>query len=984
MPPLCSKNFRALLLLGACLGATWPSVPAWAANHPERRWRIHDSEHFRLHFFPEIQGTAERVLSAAEEVYARLRYDFGAPEGARIPIILDPDAFFNGEAEPFKDRITLDPALTSSSIVGTRRFVAHELAHVMTFRSLSTGHVLSKLNGLSTIPTWFLEGVAQYEAEYWYPSLDRMLRLSTLEDKLLTASERQHFRTLGVHSAAAGYTEGYSLCRFIFETYGHRSLSRLMKRLRSGKGNFESAIKATFGKSLQQLEAEWRTGLNRGYQKQVSPKHDQVPGAQTVIASREGEIHIQPKMRADGRQLAFLTSRHQGRFLYLRGQVFGFLSLALANSRGEQVNILPVAQGTISAFAWSPKGDRLAFLQGVRDASNTPIFSLFSYEIASGRLERLSQDENVVALSWRPGSSEIAFVSVNDGNNTLKLVNRYTRKTRTVYQVPDLVQWRDIQFNPDGSSLALVAFKPGENGRLLHFDLSQGLTRVLGEQRQKGSDSHPCWTPDGRNVIYSSEKSGFSQLYSLELSTGKETALTNTFRGAETPSITPDGKFVYYTTYLAQGSRIEKLAIGQASDAEKRHPSVQPENGFSLPHGNAKGGELWDASKPVIPAENVSFFQVGAQSPQLPWRRRAPFERQPPPPWPPIDEAHAKPYQPAMSNDLLIPQMTVDERGQQIGVAGTYSDILQHHELGLDVRWGLWSQRFSYNASYTNKMNTFSWNASLFDVPQLAIAPEVRSESRPLFEHLYLQRRRGLRFDIETPLGAGRHLLTSAQWSTLGTLLAPLSGSNTLQEGSLNTVGAVYREQRVRPDVDQDINPGDGYRLAIAGTVADRRLGSAYDFSQLNVVGERYYPIIRDWRHHLTWRWGLGMQTGDSPVPFLLGGPNASAQLFALRGYAVGSFSGNRLASTGLEYVFPVFKHLDRTLGPLYLDRCYMSTFLDTGGAWQDTLSPRVGSSMGGEIRLRGTVMGRQNLTVRLGFAQALGGDNGSGFYLTF
>jgi outer membrane protein assembly factor BamA len=98
----------------------------------------------------------------------------------------------------------------------------------------------------------------------------------------------------------------------------------------------------------------------------------------------------------------------------------------------------------------------------------------------------------------------------------------------------------------------------------------------------------------------------------------------------------------------------------------------------------------------------------------------------------------------------------------------------------------------------------------------------------------------------------------------------------------------------------------------------------------------------------------------------------------------VGSFRGNRLASTGVEYVMPVFNHLDRTLGPLYLDGVYFSVFSDLGHAWNAGESSMPAASAGGEVRLRGTLMGRQPLTLRLGVARGFGADDAPGLYLTF
>jgi outer membrane protein assembly factor BamA len=261
----------------------------------------------------------------------------------------------------------------------------------------------------------------------------------------------------------------------------------------------------------------------------------------------------------------------------------------------------------------------------------------------------------------------------------------------------------------------------------------------------------------------------------------------------------------------------------------------------------------------------------------------------------------------------------------------------------------------------------------------------VGSLSTNVVDSLYFQRQRGVALGTITPLGGGRSLFAGANMSDLSTLSDPKTGNHgQLHEGQLNTLRLGLREQNVRSTVDMDINPSDGYVLNADWQMSDHNFGSSYNFSQFLLQGERYFQIIPDLRHNLTWRWNLGMINGDAPQPFLLGGANASNPIFALRGYAVGAMNGNRLASTGVEYTLPVFEHIDKMFGPLYLDRLYVSAFTDVGSAWNNGAANNPFASAGAEVRLKTSIMGRQVLTLHLGLAQKLGSSDWPGFYLTF
>ncbi|MEB3329840.1 MAG: BamA/TamA family outer membrane protein [Candidatus Sericytochromatia bacterium] len=948
-----------------------------AANHPERRWHVQESRHFRVHCYPEVAGTAQRVLEAAEEAYPRLLRVFGAQPGPPIPIILDQDALFNGEAEPLKDRITLDPALATSSVVGTRRFVAHELAHVMTFRALQGEHVLTRLNHLGGLPTWLLEGVAQLAAEPWTPSLDRMLRLSCLENQLLTPGERAHFRQLGVHAGAAGYNEGFALCRALFGDPDQGRLATLFRHLRTGQRTFAQAVQLTCGAPLEVLEARWRTQLRAHYASQTRGLDAQPPGARRLAASAGGEVHLRPRLSPDGHRLAFLTSRRQDSFLYLRGRVQGLLTLAVAAADGSNVQLMPAGQGGVTLFDWSPDSQELAYTRLGRDADGNPTFDLHALALATGASTRLTTGAYVVGLAWRPGTSQLALVTQRDGVNQLVLLDRTSRALRHVRTLPAGWQWRDLAFSPDGRRLVAVAFQPGNGGQLICLDWEQGRQSALTPPPTHGGDSAPWWTPDGRRVVFTSDRDGMANLHELDVATGRQRRLTRTWRGAETPNVSGDGRRLLFTTYRARGAELLELPL-VAPPAEAHTAPLQ----LARPLGLRPD---WPEADRLAAGPPVAMALSGQRVlPTGPGGGRAgapgPTAGSPAPGW-----AQARPYRSELTQDLLLPQFTADERGQQVGVAATFSDVLRQQELGLDVRWGVLSQRFAYSAAYVNRMARATWQGRVFDAPQLGLSPDVGVEGRTLIESLYLQRLRGASVGLQLPLGGGRSLVGQAQAAHLGTLTPPVSAPrNALREGALNTLSGVLSERQVRPTLDQDLNPSDGYRLALGWTWSGPALGSDFAFHQWLLQGERYFPIVPAWRHNLTWRWSMGLMDGAPPQPFLLGGPNSSSLIFPLRGHAVGALSGHRLASTGLEYTLPLATHLDRTLGPLYLDRLYLSTFVEMGTAWGGSTPPAPLASAGLELRLRATIGGRQLISPRLGVAHRLGGTGAPGVYLTF
>ncbi|MNS29957.1 translocation protein TolB [compost metagenome] len=999
--PLITR-LPAIATLGV-VGTVLVAPTALAANHPERKWLVRQTAHFSLHYYPGLDKTAERFLRAAEEAYPKLAADFGVKMSTteKIPIIITHDSLFNGEAEPVKDRITLDPVLANSSVVGTQRFLAHELAHVMTFRAVNKGNKMAQLSSLGGMPTWFLEGIAQYTSEYWYPSTDRMLRLHTLENTLLTHTERANFRMLGAYAGAAGYNEGFALCRYMFGTYGRDKLPVLMASLKEGKRSFEQAVEATFGQNMAAIEAAWKQSLRETYAKQIQGLQEQVPGSTKLVDTYQGEVNVLPKLSPDGKQLAYLTSRYQDSFLYLRGNVMGFLSLYVSDADGKNPRMVPIGKGAVHTYDWSGDGKKLVYSRLVGDKAGNPTFDLFVYDTVTKANTRLTTGEGTNNMAWRPTKNQVAFVSVEDGQNTVKLIDVASKTIKVVLQGDRDVQFRQPAWSPDGTKLVAVTHKPGQQGHLVVIDPDTGNASELTKPQDRVADAYPTYGPDGKSVFFTSDRGGMTNLYTVNTATKAVQKLTNTYRGAEMPSLTPDGKAVYFTSYRSKGSMIYRMPIGQgtpvsaASPAVSATPAKAPKpQGLTLNQSVSAVADTrlthvatsLKVTSPIATESEKGAEKVTAASPVampdqvLPGLEKAvqdlPAE---------LDLPEAVPYKPTMTNDMMVPQMTSDERGQQLGLAGVYSDILNKHMMAFDVRYGLMSQRFSYMFQYMNRMWDSTWMATLYDSPQLGISPDVGTNGQPILNSLYFQRQRGVMLGVNTPLGSGRSLTTMANLGTLSTLMAPRSGDfGQLRTGQHNTVSVGYQEQHISPTVDMDINPSDGYRLGGQILFSDAALGSNFNYTQYLLAGERYFSINPDWRHNLTWRFNLGMQNGDAAMPFMLGGATGTNPVFSLRGYAVGAFTGNRIATTGLEYTAPIFTHIDKMVGPLYLDRLYVSGFVDAGSAWYQGASANPFASTGAELRLRTSVMGRQLLTFRIGLAQKLGSAEAPGFYLAF
>lgn len=103
--------------------------------------------------------------------------------------------------------------------------------------------------------------------------------------------------------------------------------------------------------------------------------------------------------------------------------------------------------------------------------------------------------------------------------------------------------------SPDGKSLLLIAQKPDQAPNLYLMNLADlSIRPPLTALRWGVTD--PAWSPDGLSVAFAGmdENGTFSEVYTLELKSGKMRRLTSNSFADKQPVFAPDGKRLFYTT----------------------------------------------------------------------------------------------------------------------------------------------------------------------------------------------------------------------------------------------------------------------------------------------------------------------------------------------------------------------------------------------------------------------------------------------------
>jgi len=236
----------------------------------------------------------------------------------------------------------------------------------------------------------------------------------------------------------------------------------------------------------------------------------------------------------DGRQIVLV------RLLGERSQ------LVLISADGGTEKVLAERNGNLTGVAWSPDGKRLVVQEGARvntiasrvlstvDVASGTFRDLFRYPPGSLSSVARWDGDDAVLFAWSPsqaGRGEVVLMRLAIGSSTpLPVFSFGSLPGRIEVAGPGA-----LVFDAGGARQNL--FETGE-GPTLGRALTGGPTR----------DRQPAFSPDGRRVVFTSDRSGSLDLWSLELATGAVRRLTFDAADDWDPHWSPDGKFLLWSS----------------------------------------------------------------------------------------------------------------------------------------------------------------------------------------------------------------------------------------------------------------------------------------------------------------------------------------------------------------------------------------------------------------------------------------------------
>ncbi|HEX6594766.1 MAG TPA: S9 family peptidase [Bacillota bacterium] len=173
----------------------------------------------------------------------------------------------------------------------------------------------------------------------------------------------------------------------------------------------------------------------------------------------------------------------------------------------------------------------------------------------------------------------------------------------------------DPQFSPSGDGYGYVSTTIHEEeyrSQLYYQRLGEHTVKQWTFDQHK--NSHPRFSPDGKKVVFQSNRSGVSQLWLMSLTGGEAKQLTFLKDGAYDPEWSQDGKYIIFTAPLEKDDRLheQKEQTEEERKKEQEETKKQPLVVNRLNYKADVSGFLDQKKNQIIlyDLENDSFQQL--------------------------------------------------------------------------------------------------------------------------------------------------------------------------------------------------------------------------------------------------------------------------------------------------------------------------------------------------------------------------------------
>lgn len=988
------KIIFVLLMIAVAGGTALSQNSVFGKNKVQYKkfdWSFIQTNHFDVYYsqggYELAEYTAEALESSYNDIKKLVKYEINN----RVSVIVYNshndwqqtnvineylEEGIQGVTELFKNRIVL-PFEGDYGLL--RHVIHHELTHAVINDMFYGGSIQSLISSRMPVqlPLWLNEGLAEYASVGWNVNADMFMRDATVQNYL------PPIEYLG---GIFAYQGGNSLWNYIAMKYGEQKIGEILNRIK-GTRSVEQGFKSTIGLSLKELSDRWQKEQKVMYWPDIAKREEPADFARRLTDHTKDEnfYNTSPFISPQGDKIAFISDRNDYFDVFLMSAIDGTILEKLVS--GQRTNNFEELHLITPGISWSPDGRKIALAVKAGEAD-----ALVLIDVDSGDQQQYEFPlDGIFSVNWSPKGDKIAFVGVKAPQSDIYVYDLQAKQLTNLTN--DLFSDFDPSFSPDEKTIYFSSDRQNfvnpsvlpAGFKMYEFNVKQRDiyslntdTRVIHRLTnfENGDETSPLASPDGKKLLYISNRSGINNIYQRDLVTNSDHPITNSLSGIHQMSVSSDGSKLVFSSLQKAGFDIflmrspfeRKLSVSELEPTEfiKRKlelprtekpreivasttssDTVAVRDNIIVLADTTAGNSRYSAAAKVD-LKNFIFTQEAmrdtiATSPTTP-HFEVTNNRD--------SEGNyvSHKYKLNFTPDLVYGNAAYSTF---YGVQGTtlmaFSDMLGDHQIIFQTNLLLDLKNSDYALAYYYLPGRIDWGFQGFHSARFLLMND-----RFGYSSLFRFRMWALGLSAMYPIDRFNRLDLSAMWLNLSRDNLDNAADPPQRRSFILPVLSYVKDNSIWQGGWFAPNNGSRFNLTTYGST--KFSDESLELLTVTADYRDYNRISRDFL--FVYRLAAGISNGKDRQHFFVGGtegwinrrfdggsiPIVNVEDYAfltpvlpLRGYNYNAHSGTRFALANLEFRFPLVRYFILGALPVGFQNILGAAFLDVGSAWSDT-----------------------------------------------
>ncbi len=315
-----------------------------------------------------------------------------------------------------------------------------------------------------------------------------------------------------------------------------------------------------FGKTYQDFLKDVYKKYGDLAQKQISKIQEQETTKGNLILTKEGVFNHSPEISPDGEKLLFVSDNKDGdSVLYVFKRLGEQWVPAEALTPKDTDNHVPLPnleKSEIQRATWFPSSQKIVFDSVDTFDRTNHYYDLYTYDLVEKKSKKITKGLRAREPAVSPNGNLIAFVKSSQGKTALYTVDGEGKNEALLYSPesydrvsrPSFISEKELVFAQKNS-------KGIDRLHILNMETKQ-ITRIL-----DFPSKYPVSTSQG--IVFSSNKSGVENLYSVNSDLTSIRALTNTLTKTVNGTIDTKANKIIYSELTSDGPQIKEAPLAK-------------------------------------------------------------------------------------------------------------------------------------------------------------------------------------------------------------------------------------------------------------------------------------------------------------------------------------------------------------------------------------------------------------------------------------